>query len=102
MKRPVRWSDAGRAEFRRQIDFVLESSPRASRLVRDRLLAAIGQLSKMQTGRKGRVEGTFEIYVPKTSLIIVYDYVESGAVLRLLRFIDTSRDFKPGGFPPAD
>ncbi len=102
MRRPVRWSDAGRAEFRRQVDFVLESSPRASRLVRDRLLAAIAQLSLMQTGRKGRVEGTFEIYVPKTSLIIVYDYVESGTVLRLLRFIHTSRDFKPGEFPPAD
>jgi toxin ParE1/3/4 len=101
MKKPVRWSEAGRAEFRRQIDFVLESSPRSSRLVRDRLLAAIAQLSQMQTGRKGRVEGTFEVYVPKTSLIIAYDYVESGKVLRLLRFIHTSRDFKPGSFPPA-
>jgi plasmid stabilization system protein ParE len=102
MKRPVRWSDAGRAEFRRQIDFVRESSPRAARLVRDRLLAAIGQLSQMQAGRKARVEGTFELYVPKTSLIIVYDYVEGGSILRLLRFIHTSRDFPTGRFPPLD
>jgi toxin ParE1/3/4 len=102
MKKPVRWSDAGRAEFRQQIAFVLKSSPRASRLVRDRLLAAIAQLSQMQTGRKGRVEGTFEVYVPKTSLIIVYDYVEGGVVLRLLRFVHTSRDFKLNQLPPMD
>ena len=102
MNKPVRWSDAGKAEFRRQLSYLLKTSPRASRLVRDCLLAAIAQLSQMQTGRKGRVEGTFEIYTPKTSLIIAYDYVEGGTVLRLLRFIHTSRDFKPGQFPPAD
>ena len=100
MKKPVRWSDAARAEFRHQVSYLLKTSPRASKLVRDRLLAAIAQLSQMQTGRKGRVDGTFELYVPKTSLIIAYDYVEGGTVLRLLRFIHTSRDFQSGQFPP--
>lgn len=102
MKKPVRWSDEGKAELRKQTDYLLQLSPQAARLVRDRLRIAISNLSDFQTGRRGRVEGTFELYVPKTSLIIVYDYVERGGVLRLLRFIHTSRDFGTDRLPEND
>lgn len=98
MKRPVKWTDRAVDELRRQVLYVRKSSPASALLVRDRVLAAIKSLSAYQTGRTGRVEDTFELLVPKTSLIVFYAF-ESDGTLRILRIIHAARDFRVGQWP---
>ncbi len=101
MIRKIEWSPAASTEFHRHLRYIANKSPSASRLVKERVQAAVERLSGFQTGRKGRVDVTNEVYVSKTSLIIVYDFELDGS-LTILRVIHTSRDFKPGEFPPVD
>ncbi len=98
MKRKIEWSPAARREFNKHMAYLVDRSPPASRLVNERVQAAVEGLNAFQTGRKGRVEGTHELYVPKTSLIVVYEFMPDGS-LTILRAIHVSRDFKPGEFP---
>jgi toxin ParE1/3/4 len=99
--RQVEWSPAASQEFQKHLSYIAEQSPSASRLVRERVQAAVQRLSAFQTGRKGRVDGTSEVYVSKTSLIVIYEFEPDGS-LTILRVIHAARDFKPGGFPPAE
>jgi plasmid stabilization system protein ParE len=100
MMRQIEWSPAASQEFREHLSYIAEHSPTASRLVRERVQAAVEKLRAFQTGRKGRVDGTSEVYVSKTSLIVIYEFEPDGS-LTILRVIHASRDFKPGSFPPA-
>jgi toxin ParE1/3/4 len=98
MIRKIEWTSIARAEFRRQITYLAKREPASSKLVSERISAAVAGLRSFQTGRPGRFGGTFEIYVPKTSLVLVYAFEADGSV-RILRVIHTSRDFRPGVWP---
>jgi toxin ParE1/3/4 len=101
MIRKVEWTSIARAEFRGQIAYLAKREPTASKLVSERLRAAVAGLREFQTGRPGRFSGTFELYVPKTSLLLVYA-VETDGSVRILRVIHTSRDFRPGVWPRSN
>lgn len=98
MKRSVKWTNLAVDELRRQVLFVGKSSPASAHLVRDRVLAAIKSLSAFQTGWTGRVEDTFELHVPKTSLIVFYAF-EGDGTLRIVRIVHAARDFRMGQWP---
>jgi toxin ParE1/3/4 len=98
MIRKIEWTSIARAEFRRKITYLAKRESTASKLVSERFSAALAGLRDFQTGRPGRFSVTFELYVPKTSLLLVYALATDGPV-RVLRVIHTSRDFRPGVWP---
>jgi toxin ParE1/3/4 len=98
MIRRIEWTSIARAEFRRQIAYLARREPTASKLVSERISAAVTGLRSFQTGRPGRFAGTHEVYVAKTSLVLVYAFESDGSV-RILRVIHASRDFRPGVWP---
>jgi plasmid stabilization system protein ParE len=56
----------------------------------------------MATGRRGRVEGTYEKIVPKLPQIIAYAIDEQPGgreIIVILRVIHGARHWPPGGWP---
>ena len=97
--RKVDWSEKAIKNLAKQVKFIAGDSQSNALKVRDRVLAAIAKLSDRPVGRAGRNSGTYEFYVSKTSLVIVY-VLPDDERLTIVRVIHTSRDFKPGAFPP--
>ncbi len=94
MKRPVLWSPAAAGAFFEHLEYLKKRRPNAAALVRGRILEAAANLSPFQTGRPGRKQGTFELYVAKTSLLLIYRHADDGKV-RILKVVHTSRDTRP-------
>jgi plasmid stabilization system protein ParE len=96
--RNVEWSDRAVDNFAEQVEFITQRSPSGAARVRDRVQDAIAKLAFAHTGRVGRKPGTFEKFVSKTSLIIVYSLPDK-ATLTVVRIIHTSRDFSERNWP---
>ncbi len=97
MKREV-WSAHARADFDRQLAFVAERSPQAARRLSQAILETTAALRHTNSGRIGRVEGTFEKLVRRQPYIILFELTRDE--LRILRLMHTSRDWPPGEMPP--
>jgi toxin ParE1/3/4 len=93
MKRPVQWSPAAAGAFFDHLEYLKNRSPNAASLVRERVLEAVSSLAPFQTGRPGRKSGTFELYVAKTSLLLICRHTDDGKV-RILKMVYTSRNLK--------
>lgn len=96
--RNVEWSDRAIGNFEHQLEFIAQHNPSGAVLVRNRVLEAVAKLAVAHTGRAGRKPGTFEKYVSKTSLIIVYALTDKSTVT-IIRIIHTSRDFRHNHWP---
>lgn len=97
--RTIFWADRALADFNQQIEFIAASSPKGARLVAERLHKAIENLANTPSGRFGRVPGTYEKFVPKTSCIIVYAKDDCAKTVTILRIIHTSREWLDGMLP---
>ncbi|MEQ1617778.1 MAG: type II toxin-antitoxin system RelE/ParE family toxin [Terricaulis sp.] len=97
MKREV-WSAHARADFDRQLAFVAERSPQAARRLSEAILKAAAGLRHTNSGRIGRVEGTFEKLVRRQPYIILFELIQDE--LRILRLVHTWRDWPEGEMPP--
>ena len=97
--RNVEWSEKAIKNLASQVKFIAGDSSGNAARVRERVLAAIGKLADQPIGRPGRNSGTFEHFVSKTSLIVVYALPDVSRLV-VIRVIHTSRDFKPGEYPP--
>jgi toxin ParE1/3/4 len=98
MKRTIVWSPRAASDFLNQIQFIAADSAANAALVEDRIQKAVETLAMRQLGRSGRVPGTFEWSVAKTSLIISYRLIGE-TDLQIVRLIHTARDWKAGGWP---
>ena len=98
MTRAVFWSREALADFDSQINFIALDSQQNASLVADRVESAVAALQAMPTGRYGRVGGTYEKLVTKTSLIIAYSLDAKGN-LTIVRIIHAARDWKAGMWP---
>jgi toxin ParE1/3/4 len=96
--RAVEWSAQALADFDDQINSIALSSKKNAALVADRIEKAISLLQSAPTGRFGRIEGTYEKLVSKTSLIIAYQLTTSGSIA-IARIIHAARDWPPGQWP---
>ena len=96
--RAIIWSSRASRDLFEQLEYISIDSPVNAGPVRDRVKSTVARLSEFQTGRAGRVAGTYEIVIPKTSLILAYDLPKSGAV-RILRLIHGARNWLPGKWP---
>lgn len=96
--RSVEWSTEALLDFRTAIDFISQRSEGAAETVALRILQAIDHLADLPTGRPGRVSGTYEKLVQRTSYIIAYTM--SDRTIFVLRVIHASRDWPDGEWPP--
>ncbi|HCK83275.1 MAG TPA: type II toxin-antitoxin system RelE/ParE family toxin [Hyphomonadaceae bacterium] len=97
MKREA-WSAHARADFDRQVAFVAERSPAAAKRLSDAILSATAGLRQSNTGRIGRIEGTFEQVVRKQPYIILFEMTDEE--VRILRVVHSARDWPEGQMPP--
>jgi toxin ParE1/3/4 len=97
MKRRVAWGEKATADYHQQLRFIADQNPGNADLVDQRLMAAIETLADIPIGRAGRVAGTYEKPVTKTSLIIAYQL--SDETLHIIRIIHAKRNWPEGEWP---
>ena len=97
MKRQISWSAKASADYHGQLEFIAEENPNNADLVDQRLMAAIDLLSEMPVGRAGRVAGTYEKPVTRTSLIIAYRV--TAETLHIIRVIHAKCNWPEGKWP---
>ena len=95
--RRVVWSDSALAELKEAVRYIANDDPAAARLVRDRVDRTITLLADRPIGRPGRVTGTYEKLVLKTSYILAY--AVSGDAITILHLIHDHRDWPEGTWP---
>ena len=97
MKRRIVWGQKATEDYHTQLEYIAEQSPENADLVDQRLLAAIEKLADKPIGRIGRVMGTYEKTVAKTSLIVAY--VLENNTIHVIRIIHAKRDWPKGKWP---
>lgn len=100
MKRRIAWGRQAGADYLAQLEYIAEDNPANADLVDQRIIAAIEKLAERPIGRVGRVEGTYEKSVSKTSLIIAY--LLDDDVIHVVRIIHAKRNWLEGEWPKAD
>lgn len=98
MKREV-WSAHARADFDRHTAYLAERSPLAAQTFADAVLRATALLCAGDSGRMGRVEGTFEKSVRRQPFIILFEMSEDSVFV--LRVVHTAMDWPEGAWPPG-
>ena len=96
--RQIVWAPKAKKDFFHHLDYIQADSPNDAELVRDRILTRVMSLAKTPTGRPGRVFGTYEIFVPKTSLIISYELPDD-KTLHILRLTQARRNWPENEWP---
>jgi plasmid stabilization system protein ParE len=97
MTRRVEWSDEASRDFEEAMEHIAFDSDAASILVATRILTAAERLGDLPTGHPGRVKGTYEKLVQKTSYIIVYTL--SDATVGITRIIHGARGWPDDEWP---
>ena len=97
MKRRIAWSKRATADYHAQLEHIAEQDPTSTDLVDHRLMETIKKLAERPIGRLGRVAGTYEKSVLKTSLIVAY--ILDDDILHVLRIIHTRRNWPAGRWP---
>lgn len=99
--RTIIWAPRALEDVEAHIDYINDRSPIGAELVVTRLSDAVLLLRDMPTGRPGKVPGTYERYIRKTSLIIAFELVDTDRLV-ILRVIHTARDWPDGHWPKED
>jgi toxin ParE1/3/4 len=97
MKRRIAWGKRATADYHAQLEYIAEQDPANADRVDRRLMAAVEKLAERPIGRVGRVAGTYEKSVLKTSLIIAY--VLDDDALHIVRIIHAKRNWPEGEWP---
>ena len=95
--RRVEWSGAALTDFDEALAFLAGRDRRVADVIADRVGAACDALGRASTGRPGRVEGTFEKSVTRTSYVVAYALTDEAVTI--LRLIHTARDWPAGAWP---
>ena len=82
----LRLTRPAQADIDNAFDYLDKESPRGARLVIGRIGSAFAKLDRAPyMGRPGRIDGTRELVVPRTSYIAIYEVTEIGVtVLRVM------------------
>ena len=89
--RSTEWSADALADFKAAIDYIARESETAAHLVATRIRDAVNDLGDMPTGRRGRVDGTYEKVVRRTPYIVAYR--RSDEKISVARVIHAARDW---------
>ncbi|HWA01407.1 MAG TPA: type II toxin-antitoxin system RelE/ParE family toxin [Caulobacterales bacterium] len=103
-RRAVRWSNEAADDFDRAVAFLRERNQAAAIKMLDDIQAIAEALGRRNTGRPGRVNGTFERSVPRWRYIIAFEIraVGDGEEIYILHVIHTARDWPKGLWPKAE
>jgi toxin ParE1/3/4 len=93
----VVWAATALQDFEHAIAFIAERNPNAAARVAERIDRAARGLGAMQTGRPGRVAGTYEKVVIGLPYIVAYTV--GPAEIVILRVIHGARDWPRGQWP---
>ena len=96
--REVDWSVRAAKDFSAQLAHIAADNEFNAARVRKRVTDAADLLGLSHTGRMGRMDGTFEKYVSKTSLFIIYALPDRKR-LTIVRVIHAARDFRRNRWP---
>jgi toxin ParE1/3/4 len=96
--RIVDWSVRATEDFAAQLAYIAADNEFNAAQVRKRVTDAAQLLGHSPTGRMGRMDGTFEKFVSKTSLIIVYAFPDRER-LTIVRVIHAARNFRRNSWP---
>jgi plasmid stabilization system protein ParE len=99
--RPVLWSRAALNDLKVAVSHIARENPEAARKATAAIREAGKKLGVHSTGRKGRVDGTFEKSVAGLPYIIAYaiETVAGGERIVILHVIHASRDWPAGRWP---
>jgi toxin ParE1/3/4 len=99
--RPVLWSRGALDDLKRAASYIARDNPQAARKVAAAIREAGCKLGIRSTGRKGRVEGTFEKSVAGLPYILAYaiEAVAEDERIVILHVIHTARNWIPGSWP---
>lgn len=101
MTRPVFWSRAALDDLKGAASYIARENPEAARKVAAAIREAGKKLGIHGTGRKGRVDGTFEKSVAGLPYIVAYAIATAagGERIVILHVIHTARDWPAGRWP---
>lgn len=99
--RPVFWSMDAHRDNLKILRHIAEDNPLAAERVVDAIEDAGRRLGIHSTGRPGRVSGTFEKSVPRSSFVIAYELreIEGRESVVILRVIHTARNWPADAWP---
>jgi plasmid stabilization system protein ParE len=98
----ILWSEDALQELEDIVAYIARDNRVAADRVADRIERTVDQLAFMATGRRGRVNGTFEKVVSGAPYIIAYALGSTAAgqeSLTVLRVIHMARDWPEGAWP---
>ena len=100
--RRVVWSNTALDALDRSVAYLAErDSEAAQRLVAD-IESMLTRLARRNSGRRGRVPGTYEKSLPKWRYVVAFELRESDdgqGELVVLHLVHTSRNWLGGGWP---
>jgi toxin ParE1/3/4 len=100
--RDVVWSEAALADIDQLVAYIAADNPVAAHKVLDRIEVTAEGLGRLPSGRRGRVQGTYEKSVVGLPYIVAYaiNPLSSGAEqIVILRVIHTARNWPKGQWP---
>ena len=101
MNRPVVWSEDALEDIRHVVQYLAEVATEYADKVVERIVDAGMKLGLAQTGRPGRVFGSYEKSLPEIRYIIVYEFdrKQPDGAVSILHVIHSSRAWQPGTWP---
>ena len=93
------WSAAALQNFEQSIDYIAAHNPSAAVRVARAIDRTAQELSTFQTGRRGRVGGTYEKVVGRPPYILAYAIDEAHDRVVILHVIHGAHDWPPGRWP---
>jgi addiction module RelE/StbE family toxin len=83
-----------RADIEHAVNYIAEDSPQAAQMIADRILSALESLATLpDRGRPGRVTGTREFVIARTSYIAIYR--TDGRTVVVTRVLHGHQDWPP-------
>ena len=96
------WSECALADADKLFAYIAADNPGAASKVLDRIEKTAQFLGRVATGRRGRVEGTYEKSMTGLPYVIAYgiNHLPNGSEqIVILHIIHTARDWPKGGWP---
>lgn len=88
----IEWSIFARADREAIFDYIEVDSPRGAIAVDERIQTSVESLRQFpEMGRQGRIEGTRELVISRTSYISVYRL--TGDTVRILRVLHSAQQW---------
>jgi toxin ParE1/3/4 len=96
--RKIIWSEEALTDAEKIFQYIARDNTQNAHLVADRIDHSIALLAKTPFGKPGRMQGTYEVVVPRTPFIIAYQLSKDNS-LGIVRVIHGARDWNEGEWP---